>query len=291
MIINASQRCDICAFYSDWFYERIEEGIIKVRNPYYPSQIKTIELKKDNIDAMVFITKNPIPMLSRLDELIARYPICFYITITPYHKEIEPRIPDKKKIIEVLKEIASKIGKERVVLRYDPILLNSRYTIEYHEKAFEKLVKQIANDIDHVIISFVDTYTCNKKALSLLGVKKLTILEIEEIAKRIGEIGKKYQVPIQACAEPYSLEIMGIDKKACINQEYMEKVIGHPLKITSKRKLRQECHCIPTVDIGQYDCCPNFCQYCYANHISRKKIIENQKRNDKNSPFLLGDEN
>ena len=134
MILFVSGRCDIPAFYSEWFFNRLNEAFVDVRNPYNEHQISRIILDGTYIDCILFCTKNPIPMLDRLDEI--RFPYLFHVTLTGYHRDIEPGIPDKRAIVQAVKKLSEKIGRERVIIRYDPILITPRYQPTYHEKAF-----------------------------------------------------------------------------------------------------------------------------------------------------------
>ena len=136
MIISASRRTDIPAFYSDWFFNRIKEGYVLVRNPMNAHQISKISLSADVIDCIVFWTKNPRPMINRLDEL-KDYNYYFQFTLNSYAKDIEPNVPSKdKEIIKSFRELSEKIGKDRVVWRYDPILINDNYSVDHHIKYF-----------------------------------------------------------------------------------------------------------------------------------------------------------
>ena len=136
MIVSASRRTDIPAFYSRWFYRRLEEGFVVTRNPFNASQLTKIRLDADVVDAIVLWTKNPAPMLDRLDELDARgIPYYFQFTITPYGRDLEPRLPaDKAVLVETFRELARRLGPERVIWRYDPILFGGRYSRAFHER-------------------------------------------------------------------------------------------------------------------------------------------------------------
>ena len=137
MILSVSRRTDIPNYYSDWFYNRIKEGFLYVRNPFNPHQISRIDLSSQVVDCIVFWTKNPANMLARLDELQA-YKYYFQFTLTGYGRDIEPNLPDKRnELIATFQKLSEKIGKEKVIWRYDPILINERYTVEYHLNAFE----------------------------------------------------------------------------------------------------------------------------------------------------------
>lgn len=285
MIINASGRTDICAFYSAWFINRIKEGYVDVRNPFYPNQISRIELKKEKIDAIIFCTKNPIPMMKHLDQL-KEYPILFHITITSYQKDIEPYVQPKGLLIEKIKELSNIIGKENIFLRYDPILLNSKYTIEWHTHYFEELLSKLENSISKVIISFID----NKKNVQThkdeLELVELTEDKINQIAKEFGRISKKYNIPIQTCAEKYDLTKYGFKNESCISLNTIYK-LTKKAKGWKKNKNREDCHCVETTDIGAYNTCLHQCKYCYANY-DETKLKSNNQNHDPNSSLIIG---
>ena len=137
MILNVSGRCDIVAFHTQWFINRYNEGFVDVRNPFYPKLVNRIYF--DDVEAIVFCTKNPNPIIKYLNKIDK--PILFHITLTPYHKDIEPNVIDKKNVIDGIKKISNIIGSDYIYVRYDPILVNDRYTIDYHIKAFNKICK------------------------------------------------------------------------------------------------------------------------------------------------------
>lgn len=285
MILNVSGRCDVCAFYSKWFYSRLKAGYVDVRNPFNPHQISRILLNKENIECIVFCTKNPIPMLKRLNEI--DIPYVFHITLTSYHNDIETDVPNKKEIIEAIRFLSNKIGKDKVIVRYDPILLSDRYTIEYHEKAFDSLLKQVSGYIHTCVISFVDMYKNTKENQKDMKLIHMNEGQMKEIGKRFGKIGKKYNIHIQTCAEKIDLSEYNIHNKPCFDKEEIEKWIGYSLSFTTSKGVRNNCACIPTVDIGDYNCCYHGCKYCYANY---DKILLNKNRDKHHvdSSILLG---
>ena len=143
MIISASRRTDIPNYYSEWFFNRIKEGYVLVRNPMNISQVSKISLSPDVVDGIVFWTKNPLPILDRLEEL-REYTYYFQFTLTPYGKDVEPNVPSKNDlIIPSFRKLSERIGKERVVWRYDPILFNDKYTMDYHIKYFKALAAKL----------------------------------------------------------------------------------------------------------------------------------------------------
>lgn len=173
MIISASRRTDIPAFYSEWFLNRIKEGYAIVRNPMNNKPVRIL-LSPDIVDCIVFWTKNPIPMIPRLDEL-KDYCYYFQFTLTGYGRDVEANLPDKKnELIPAFKQLSDKIGPERVIWRYDPILINEKYSMEYHIEAFSYLASSLKGYTEKCVISFVDMYAKNMKAMHDLGVRDIT---------------------------------------------------------------------------------------------------------------------
>ena len=157
MILSVSRRTDIPAFYSEWFFNRIKEGYVCVRNPMNIHQISKIALTPNLIDCIVFWSKNPYPMLSRLDEL-KDYMYYFQFTINPYDTVLEQQVPGKKHVIETFKRLSDLISPDRVIWRYDPIILTDTISVDYHIKYFEELAKRLHTYTKTCIISFLDLY-------------------------------------------------------------------------------------------------------------------------------------
>ena len=284
MIINIGSRTDIPAFYSDWFYNRIKEGFVYVRNPYYKNQVTKYDLNPEVVDLLVFVSKNPEPMIARLDE-INDFNQYWQITITPYGKDIEKNVPVKEKVIKSFQKLSKIIGKEKIAWRYDPIFINEKYSLEKHIHIFEDMAAKLANYTDVSIISFIDLYEKTKK--NFPEVEKVNKKERHKIGKEFVEIGKKYNMTIKTCAEGDELAKYGIDCSGCLTKSVFEKAIGKNLKVPNKLKVREECDCLLGNDIGAYNSCGHGCKYCYANY-SNEIVKEKMKKHDKNSPFLIG---
>lgn len=284
MILFASGRCDIAAYYSDWFFHRIQAGFVDVRNPYNPHQISRIPLTEANVDAILFCTKNPLPMLSRLHKI--PFPFLFHVTLTPYHHDVEPHVIDKQKLCTGIKDLAARIGKERVVLRYDPILLSKRYDIAYHIRAFAKLMEQLHDSCDRVIISFVDYYRNTKANAQKIGMLPIHEADMITIAKGLAPIAAKYHLPIQTCAETMDLTPYGIETGACVSKAGMERLLHRPYLPKQGKPIRN-CACLPTVDIGDYNACAHLCRYCYANY-DEAQVKKRMRMHDPHSSVLLG---
>lgn len=163
MILSASRRTDIPNYYSDWFYHRVKEGFLYVRNPLNIHQISEIKITPDVVDCIVFWTKNPLPMMKRLDEL-KEYHYYFQFTLTGYGKDVEVNLPDKKtSMVSIFRELSNKIGREKVIWRYDPIFFSNKYTVQYHLKAFKNIAEALNGYTEKCVISFVDIYAKNRK--------------------------------------------------------------------------------------------------------------------------------
>lgn len=284
MIINTGSRTDIPAFYSEWFYNRIKEGFVCVRNPYYPEQILRYRLSPDVVDCLVFCTKNPEPMFSRLDEL-NRFRQFWFVTITPYGKEIEPKVPPKKQIMESFCKLSEKVGLSAVGWRYDPIFISDKYTLEFHIDMFEKMAERLAGYVDHCVISFIDLYEKTKR--NFKGVREVSKEERLAIGQQFVQIGKKYGIAIRTCCEGEELAHFGIDCSGCMTQKVIEKAIDFTLDVPKMKMPREGCDCLLGSDIGAYNTCGNGCLYCYANY-DMEIVRQNMRQHDPASPILIG---
>jgi len=287
MIISASRRTDIPAFYSDWFWNRLREGSVLVRNPMNPHRVSRILLNPDVVDGFVFWTKNPIPMMDRLDAL-AQYPYYFQFTLTPYDTDIEAHLPSKREVlIPAFRRLSEKIGGERVVWRYDPILLNDRYTVRYHADAFRAMCDSLAGYTDTCVISFLDLYRNIKSRIAPLSIRPPDSTERDEIACRFAEIARDCGICINTCAEDGDYSRWGIGHGACIDAARLSRIGGIPLSVSRDKNQRASCGCAGSIDIGTYHTCGGGCIYCYANHspsLTARSIAEY----DPSSPLLCG---
>ena len=284
MIINTGQRTDIPAFYSEWFSNRLKEGIVCVRNPYYPNQVSRYRLDPSVVDCIGFCTKNPEPMFKYMN-LLNNYGQYWFVTITPYGRDIEPNVKDKHKIIEDFKYLSSIVGINSVGWRYDPIFITDKYSIEYHLRAFEKMTSLLEGYTKTVVISFIDLYSKVKRnfpeAIEVSRENRLLI------GKKFVDIASAHGMILNPCAEGNELEVFGADCGGCMKISDYEKAIGKKLNAPKKREARAECACYLSCDIGAYNTCKHFCRYCYANS-ETSKVLAISKLHNPNSPFLIG---
>lgn len=285
MIINTGMRTDIPAFYSDWLLNRIEEGFVYVRNPYYKNQVTKYLLDPEVVDCLAFCTKNPYPLIKNLEKL-DKFKQFWFITITPYGKDIEPNVPDKKLVIEDFKRISNHIGVDSIALRYDPIFINEKFDVSMHIKCFSKLLSNLKGYTHDCTISFLDLYEKVKK--NAPDLRPPNKEEEIEIAKEFYKIGKENNMTIHACCEKEYLKDYGLDITGCMSKEIVEKAIHTKLNNPSNNSKRQGCNCLLGNDIGMYNSCGHLCKYCYANY-SSSLVKENMKNHNPKSPFLIGE--
>lgn len=283
MILNVSGRTDIVAFYTPWFMKRYQEGFLDVRNPFCATMVSRIYF--EDVDAIVFCTKNPIPIIIELDKI--KKPMIFQITITPYKLDIEPNVPPKGKIIDAVKKIASMIGKEYVYIRYDPIFLNDKYNLEYHKKAFEHLTDLLRGYTETIIVSFLDDYKNVRRNYSSLNYKEFTDSDYEQIGISFSKSAKKNGMIVQTCCEEKNLSEYGFQTGDCVSHTLVFQLTGKTGYKTWNARKGKACHCVAMVDIGSYNSCLHFCKYCYANY-DEIQVRKNYHKHAPDSSLLIG---
>ena len=284
MILNTGSRTDIPAFYSEWFMNRIREGFVMVRNPYYPKLVTRYEIDPSVTDVIVFCTKNPEPMLKHLEEL-KTFRLYWNVTITPYGKEIEENVPDKREVMDSMIRLAETVGIDKVAWRYDPIFLSNRYSKEYHLMIFEKMCAYLKGHCATVIISFIDLYEKTKR--NFPDVKEVSKEDQCFLTEQFVKIASCYGMRIKTCHENEILERYGADVSGCLSIQTLEKAIGETIHPGTVNYARQGCKCLLGNDIGAYNSCLHFCRYCYANY-DKSLVLQNAKKHDPQSPLLIG---
>ena len=283
MILQTGQRTDIPAFYSEWFENRIKEGYVLVRNPYNPQSVTRYDINPDVVDLIAFCTKNPLPMLDKMD-MLKPYGQYWFVTITPYGKDIEPAVPDKIKIID--KQLSEKLGSNSLGWRYDPIFISEEYSVDRHIYEFEKMARELSGYTKTCVISFIDLF--EKVKNNFPEAKTVTKADREILGKAIIEIGRKYGFTIKPCAEGDELGKYGADCGGCATLKTFETALNTRLNAPKLKPGRKECACLITADIGAYNSCGHRCKYCYAN-FSDEIVRNNMALHYKNSPFLIGE--
>ena len=284
MIINTGQRTDIPAFYSEWFINRLKAGFVLVRNPYDYHRVARYRLTPDVVDLIGFCTKNPAPMLSHMD-LLRSFGQYWFVTITPYGKEIEPRVPDKLNVLSSFKALSDIVGTDSIGWRYDPIFISERYPLERHIKAFEYMAKALSGYTHTAVISFIDLY--EKTRRNFPEVRTVPPEQRLILGKAFCEIGRRYGMTVKPCAEGNELAQFGADCSGCMTVQTYENAIHRRLNVPVRTSSRKECACYLSGDIGEYNTCGHLCRYCYANY-DANTVKANMARHDPESPLLIG---
>lgn len=283
MILVVSGRTDIVAFYTKWFMNRYRMGYVDVRNPYYPKMVSRINFS--DVDAINFCTKNPIPILDYLKEI--KQPILFHVTLTPYKEDIEPNVISKKEIINAIKRLSGIIGISNLWVRYDPIFLSDKYTINYHIRAFDKLCTLLDGYVNKIIVSFIDNYKNVRHNEKILNYREFNENDYKMIGTSFSTIAGKHNMTVQTCFEERDLCEYGFIKSDCVPHELIYNLTGKKFPDWYARKERK-CHCVQMVDIGAYNTCKHLCKYCYANY-DEGEVINNCKLHNPNSSLLVGE--
>ena len=285
MIISASRRSDIPCCYPEWLLNRLKEGYALIPNVRNADRLGMVELAPENVDCIVFWTKNPEPMMNYLPEIDKMgYRYYFEFTITAYGKELERNLPEKEAVIDTFKRLSEKIGPERVDWRFDPIIINEDYSVDWIIEKYSDLCRQLHNDTSRCIISFVDNYMQAEKRKN--GIMHEEMIEISE---RIMKIAGEYGLPVFSCSEEIDLSHIGIEHSCCIDQHKVEQLTGYKISAKKDPGQRPACGCIGSIDLGAYNTCTNRCTYCYAT--TSIKTVERMRRSyDPSMPLLTANQ-
>lgn len=287
MILSVSRRTDIPAFYWKWFLNRVEAGFVDVRNPMNIHQVSRINIRPEVVDCIVFWTKNAGEIIPHLEQLY-EYKYYFQYTINPYNKSIEENVPQKKDIIENFKSLSEKIGSNKVIWRYDPILLTDNISIDYHLHYFKELAKRLEGYTNRCVISFVDLYKKTISNTRELMMKEVTETEMHLLAQELYLIAKEYGMEILSCSERVELDSEGVRHGCCIDKGLIEEIVGYRIEVKKDKNQRKECGCIESIDLGAYNTCLHSCRYCYAN-FNNKKVQALSRMHNPMSTLLIGE--
>ncbi len=288
MIISASRRTDIPAFYADWLINRLKAGSVLLRNPYNPKNISRITFDRESVDCIVFWTKNAQPMLSKLGLIDAMdYPYYFQFTITPYEKQIERNLPDKPVIMDTFRRLSSLLGPRRVIWRYDPVIINQEYSLDYHLDKFGSMCNTLGSYTEQCVFSFIELYPKIRRNMQGIVKQPVLLADRHKVAQGFAKIAQEYQLSLATCCEGADFSLYPIKKAACIDQKLIEEITGYSLKPLKDEYQRSACNCLKSVDIGAYDCCSHGCIYCYATS-NFDRVRANMRYHESSSPILTG---
>ena len=237
MIINTGGRTDTVQYYTDWLLRRFAEGYVLVRNPRFPEKVTRYELDPAVVDCVVFCSKNYEPILPRLHEITDRFNTYFFYTITAYGHDMEPGVPDIIASIETLIELERIVGRERIVWRYDPVLLSERYTTEAHWRTFDDMVRRLAPHVRRCVFSFVEPY----RKLDRNMPELLPLMEEERVymAELLGGIAREHGLRLQACATREDFSAYGVERAGCVTLEALGAANGVTFRKLAHRGMRE----------------------------------------------------
>ncbi len=283
MILSASRRTDIPSFYGEWFVNRLRDGYVLIPNPYNPRRLSRLRLSPETVDLIVFWSKNPAPMLPWLDAVSdLGYPFYFQYTLTPYGRDWEPGLPEVAQRLDTLLTLSRRLGQKRVVWRYDPIIIEERFSPAYHAEQFRRLCRRLEGAVDTCVISFADRYAHNRAVVPAMSVDNM-----RTTVRAFSETAAQRHIRLTACCEEDWLADCGAEKSACIDPRRVEAILGCPVSGKKDSGQRPGCGCMESVDIGMYGTCLNGCRYCYATK-SPAAARRNRERHDPASPLLAG---
>ena len=279
VIISSSRRTDIPAYYADWLLGRLDAGYCTVRNPFDARRTARVGLSPDDIDFLVLWTRDPrpiLPLMAGIDERGIRSYV--QMTITAYPSAIEPGAPRLDDSIGAFRELGRRIGKRRVLWRYDPILIAEGIDGDFHRRAFERIAAALEGETERVTLSLLDEYAGTASRLARAGypralfgsAKGQAVIDsppdpYPRLIADLAAIARSRGMAPQACAEPYDFSALGIEAGSCVDAALASSLWGISPPKHKDAGQRRACSCAPSVDIGAYGTCPRGCAYCYAN--------------------------
>ncbi len=292
MIISASRRTDIPAFYGKWFMNRIRAGFCTVPNPFNPNQVSTVSLRPEDVDAIVFWTRNPRPLLPHLPELDDRgYRYYFLYTLLANPGEIDPGSPPVEAGMETFRELSRRVGPQRVIWRYDPVFLTTITDHEFHLRAYLRIATGLRGRATRSVVSIAHIYRKLQGRMRQLARRQITLLPDDREAlaglmRSLAQAAAENDMEIRSCADETGLEQFGIKPGSCVDEDLIRSVFGIGFEGKKDPCQRKQCGCAASRDIGMYDSCLYGCVYCYAT-TSFERARANHGRHDPASTSLL----
>lgn len=252
-ILSVSRRTDVPAFHADWFFRQLEQGWTRTPGGRF------VSLKPEDVGGYVFWTKNPAPLLDRLDKL-GDTPFYFQFTLTSYGRDVEPGIPSKGQVlVPLFQRLSRQLGRQRVVWRYDPVFFSPAYSFAYHCRWFGRLAQLLGPYTDTCTVSFLDWYPAMEKAMTALGAVRETEADRRALLEVFSAVARREGIRLVSCAEEGDFSDLGVLPGACVDPARLG--LADPGRAKGQRPL---CRCADSVDIGAYGSCRGGCAYCYA---------------------------
>lgn len=292
MIISASRRTDIPAFYAKWFIERLREGFCLVPNPFNPAQVSRVSLRPEEVDVIVFWTRNPLPLFPYLEEMNSRgFDYYFLYTLMDNPRAVDRHAPSLDVSLNTFKTLAERIGGQKIIWRYDPILLTTITPPPFHLERYARIAEALRGYTARSMISFVELYkkaTKRLRTLKDIGIELIFFSDVEmgNFLSALSGSALKNAITVYSCAQEKNFETYGIKPGKCIDDEFIERVFHKEVGHKKDPSQRKACGCVISKDIGMYDSCLYECQYCYAtNRFDTARM--NYRRHDPSFPCLI----
>ena len=290
MMISASYKTDIPAFYGRWFDNRLNAGYCKTVNPYN-NTVHRISLLAEHVDGFVFWTKNLASFLPTLKHVAQQHiPFVIQYSINSYPRFLEKSVVDADRSIKLMHAVAQEYGQKAAVWRYDPIIFCDGLDEAYHRHSFEKLARALAGSTDEVVISFAQIYKKTKHNMeSATAEHGFEWFDPEadtklRLAEDFVQIAQAHDMQLSICSQRQFI-VPGAISAACVSDDRLSEVSGRILH-AEKRGNRPDCGCSVTRDIGEYDTCPHGCVYCYA--VRNRQLAQKRfKQHDPEGEFLF----
>ncbi|HEY3364443.1 MAG TPA: DUF1848 domain-containing protein [Symbiobacteriaceae bacterium] len=290
MIISASYKTDIPAFYGEWFMNRLQAGYCKMVNPY-GRQVYRVSLTRPDVDGFVFWSKNIGPFLPHLPQIRSLgYPFVLQYSLTGYPRALESAVPSPEQSVHYLKRVADQYGPRAVVWRYDPILFTAMTPLDFHRRNFASLARQLSGTTDEVVVSFAHIYKKTRRNLEVAAstcgftwddpgddVKLQLAAELVEVARTHG-------MRLTTCSQSQYC-VPGAGEARCVDAQRMSAVAGYSI-VAKQQGNRPDCRCDLSRDIGEYDTCTQGCVYCYA--VQNRRLAQlRYRQHDPHGEFLF----
>ncbi len=244
---------------------RLRAGYALVRNPVSRTVVHRVDLTRGNVDCIVFVTKDPGPMVPHMREIGRMgYTSLFQVTMTPYGKDLEPFVRFKADINDSCIEISDRIGRDRMVWRYDPVILNKGISLDYHRRKFAMMCREASQWTDRCIFSFVDVYGKLIRLEESGVIRRVSHSEMDAFVEMASSVAADHGMSLSCCCEDRDFTGYGVEPRGCIDAATM-RMLNIPYD-TRQSLIREGCRCVRSIDIGEYDTCNHGCVYCYAGH-------------------------
>ena len=276
----------------DAFLSSLDAGFIDVRNPFNAASVRRVSLAPEDVDCLVFWTRDPRALVANLDRLGGlRDRFFVHVTVTGYPRALEPGVAPTDAAIAAVEALAARIGRERIAWRYDPVILAGPLDRAFHIANFSRLAEVLAASVSRIVLSLLDEYATTRGRLERAGFDSALFGSPRGIASETGSpafgtvsgsrrpspsepwpellvslasIAASHGLAVGACAEPFDLAPYGIAASPCVDGAELARLFGFATSANRDGGQRKACLCAPSVDVGEYGACPASCVYCYA---------------------------